>query len=133
MSDALCAGISCGHLVFVRALLADGRADPAVADSEGLVTAARRGHAGIVRALLADGRANPAARNSRALRIASVKEHAHVVRALLADGRSDPEDVRDLWVGSLRTDACLLLRTAARWRRRRPWLLCAAKHTAPGK
>jgi ankyrin repeat protein len=132
-STALYSAACNGHLDTVRAFLADGRADPAACNSYALRLSALNGHIPVVQALLADGRADPAFNRSRALRIASREGHAHVFRALLADGRSDPEDLRDLWVCSFWTAACLLIRTAARWRRRRAWLLHAAEGTAPGK
>jgi hypothetical protein len=83
LRDAACRG----YVEFVRAQLADWRADPAAGHSAALRGAALRGYEGAVRALLADGRADPTACDSIALREA--KDTA-VVELLLADGRADP-------------------------------------------
>jgi hypothetical protein len=74
----------------VVALLADGRADPAVHGSVVLCRAADSGCTALVKALLADGRADPAASGSRALIGAAVYRRMEVVGALLDDGRADP-------------------------------------------
>jgi hypothetical protein len=131
LNNELCIASRCGDLVYVRALLAHGRADPAVADSEALVGAARRGHAGIVRALLADGRADPAARNSGALRVAVACSDLwnEVVRDLLEDGRADPAAVSLVYCASHRWP---LINAACRWRRRRQWLRAGANRAMGG-
>jgi hypothetical protein len=74
----------------VRALLADGRSDPAANNSFALVEAAALGYVGIVRAFLADGRADPAADHNFALVEAAACGFSGTVGALLADGRIDP-------------------------------------------
>jgi ankyrin repeat protein len=141
-STALVAVASCGHVDIVRAFLADGRANPAACSSYALRLSALYGHTAVVEALLEDGRADPAVDRSRALRTASWKGHVRVVRALLGGGRADPEDVSYICMSYTCkrcpcTYPCSLIReairVAARWRRRRPWLLCAAAGTAPGK
>jgi hypothetical protein len=89
--DALLAEATrAGNAAAVRALLADGRADPAADDSIVLRRAAAIGHVDVLQALLADGRADPAARNSEALLNAAYNGHVDVMRALLIDGRADP-------------------------------------------
>jgi hypothetical protein len=136
-SAALCDAACNGHLDSVRAFLADGRADPAACSSVALRKSAWCGHIAVVEALLQDGRADPAVDRSLALRTASRKGHVRVVRALLADGRADPEDVSYTCTRCPCTYPCSLIhvaiRVAARWRRRRPWLLHAAERAASGK
>ena len=76
-----------GNVENVKALLADGRADPD--DSACLVSASVLGHTEIVKALLADGRADPRAGDNACLFLACKSGHTEIVKALLADGRAD--------------------------------------------
>jgi hypothetical protein len=74
----------------LRALLADGRANPCANNDCAVRAAGYTGHIGVMRVLLADGRANPAAVSSESLVAAAEAGHTQVVYALLADGRADP-------------------------------------------
>ena len=111
-----------------RVLLADGRADPNARRSEALWTAANEGRVGVVRALLVDGRCDPCAGGNHALRCAMDRGHAAVVRALIADGRADPTQLVTAAGFTVKALALLpQLRAEVRWRRRRGWLLHAAR------
>ncbi len=79
------------HVESVRFLLAEGRADPTVDDSNVLYDACRKGHLNIVKALLADGRADPTEDESIALREAAKAGQDHEVGQLLEDSRADPQ------------------------------------------
>jgi hypothetical protein len=61
---AIASAASNGFVDVVRALLADGRADPATQSSRALINAAERGHTDVVAALLADGRARTQAQEA---------------------------------------------------------------------
>jgi hypothetical protein len=107
------------HAQIVRALLADGRADPTVEYSLGLRRAAHCALTDTLEAFLVDGRADPAALDDEALQAAVRLGHVAVVRALLADGRANPQAVSPALCVADTLSAVL---GAQRWRRRRQWL-----------
>lgn len=79
-----------GHVEVVRALLEDGRANPAAHESVALTRAALRGHAEVVSLLLKDQRADPTAEDNATVRWAAESGRTEVVRLLLRDPRVDP-------------------------------------------
>lgn len=92
-----------GHVEVVRALLEDGRADPAADESAVFRSACTSGYVDIVSLFLRDKRADPATWNNWPLIAASTNGHTEVVRLLLKDPRVDPAArenyaiVRILW------------------------------------
>jgi hypothetical protein len=86
LRDAACRG----DVGIVRAMLADGRVDPAAYESIALRHAAFNGRLAVVKELLADGRADPAAFGGEALLEATRQGFRRTFQALLADGRADP-------------------------------------------
>ena len=140
-NSALFNAVSSRRVDAAVALLVDGRTDPVAC---GVVyCAAYYGLSVVVRAALRDNRPDLLrGRNRAGLHAAAVKGHVECVRALIADGRSDAEvqGVHDALVSGVPFGRVVvaqpmwaLLKGAVRWRRRRPWLLCAAEDTAPGK
>jgi hypothetical protein len=141
LSDALSVAAEHGYADVMCLLLADGRADP----TESMLRSAVVGHRpAVVQLLLQDGRVDPAAQNGAALWLAARCENSHAFRLLLADGRVDPmhalgsaacfftAEMTRLLLADGRTDprrwvrGSRALRPAARWWRRRPWLLAAS-------
>jgi hypothetical protein len=116
-----------GWVGTVRALLADGRGDPAAHNNAALWAATCEGWVDVVCVLLVDGRADPGMHGDAPLQHAARQGRDDIVRALLADGRADPTAVR-------RRD-CLYtawptIRAEVRWKLRRQWLraACGAAH-----
>ena len=85
-----------GHAPMVKALLADTRVNPVIANQGGntaLMFAAQNGHSPVVALLLSDDRVDAAVANRygfTALMFASMKGHAPVAKLLLADTHVDP-------------------------------------------
>ena len=79
-----------GNVDIVRAILMDGRVDPAFNNSECIELAVDSGYKEVVQMLLDDGRADPARNNNECLEIAVDRGYKEIVKMLLDDGRADP-------------------------------------------